>query len=82
MALASVDGENRRGKSFLFLICCACAGSIPHWIVSPQRLFPAISLAFVLGFYGLRVVLRARRRSEDSFENHLDLERDFPLVDI
>ena len=58
MALAKISGENRRIKSILFLICCAFAGIFPHFIEPTKNLFPSITLAVLLGGYGLRVVLR------------------------
>ena len=61
MALAKISGENRRTKSILFLICCALAGIFPHLIEPSKNLFPSITLAFLLGGYGLQVVLRDRR---------------------
>jgi len=61
MALAKISGENRRTKSILFLICCAVAGIFPHLIEPSKNLFPSITLAFLLGGYGLQVVLRDRR---------------------
>ena len=61
MALAKISGENRRIKSIIFLICCALAGIFPHFLEPSKNLFPAIALAFLLGSYGLQVVLRDRR---------------------
>jgi len=61
MALAKISGENRRIKSIIFLILCALAGIFPHFIEPTKNLFPAIALAFLLGCYGLNVVLRDRR---------------------
>ena len=57
MALAKISGENRRIKSILFLIFCALAGIFPHLIEPSKNLFPSITLAVLLGGYGLRVVL-------------------------
>ena len=61
MALAKISGENRRAKSILFLICCALAGIFPHLIEPTKNLFPSITLAVLLGGYGLKVVLSDRR---------------------
>ena len=61
MALAKISGENRRIKSICFLICCALAGIFPHLMEPSKNLFPSITLAFLLGGYGLGVVLRDRR---------------------
>ncbi len=57
MAAVAVSGQYRRGKTALFLIACGWAGVAPHWIESSRSLLPAITLAFVLGGYGLRTVL-------------------------
>ncbi len=85
MAIVCVNGENRRGKSFLFLMCCALAGSLPHLIDSPRSFFPALSLSFLLGIYGLRVVLTGLKSSDESLNDlsiSQSLERDLPSVDV
>ncbi len=81
MAIACVNGEKRQSKSFLFLISCALAGVIPHWIDSPKNFFPAITLSFLLGIYGLRVVLMACSRA-DQFHEDLYEDKDLPSVDV
>ncbi len=81
MAIACVNGEKRQGKSFLFLICCALAGVIPHWIDSPKNLFPAITLSFLLGVYGLKVVLVAFSKAEKSTVI-LTQDENLPSVDV
>jgi 1,2-diacylglycerol 3-beta-glucosyltransferase len=60
MAVAAVTGDHRRGKTALFLAACGCAGAAPHWLDPARSLLPAITLAVVLGGYGLRTVLRGR----------------------
>jgi len=60
MAVAAVTGDHRRGKTALFLAACGCAGAAPHWLDPMRSLLPALTLALVLGGYGLRTVLRAR----------------------
>ena len=64
MALAAVNGDNRRGKTLVFLVFCGSAGAIPHVWGAINNLLPAISLAFLLGGYGLRIVLRQLLRYE------------------
>tara|TARA_Y100001968_G_scaffold212345_1_gene195478 strand:- start:51682 stop:52995 length:1314 start_codon:yes stop_codon:yes gene_type:complete len=85
MALAAVNGNNRRGKTALFLFFCGWAGIFPHWINDARNLFPAISLAVLLGGYGLRVVLRDRKNSEESskqfFLEQIEYE-ELPYVDV
>ena len=85
MALAAFNGENRRRKTAFFLLCCGCAGASPHWVDPVRNLFPAISLAFLLGGYALRVVLRDRNK----FHDHLSIkgsdelnQKDWPSVDV
>ena len=85
-AIAPATGENRRGKAALFLIACSWAGALPHWFEPAKSLFPAITLAFVLGGYGLRTVfLRDRKkqitRKNKSFIPLLPLEN-LPSVDV
>ncbi len=86
MALAKISGDNRRIKSILFLICCALAGIFPHLIEPSKNLFPSITLAFFLGGYGLRVVLRDRRENYQ-LENENIIQDDkffetLPKVDV
>ena len=81
MAIACVNGEKRQGKSFLFLICCALAGIMPHGIDSPKNLFPAITLSLLLGIYGLKVVLMAFSKAEKSPVVFSE-DQELPSVDI
>ena len=86
MALAKISGENRRTKSIIFLICCALAGSLPHFIEPSKNLFPSITLAFLLGGYGLQVVLRDRRENYQLQNEHISEDEKFfetlPKVDV
>ena len=86
MALAKISGESRRAKSILFLICCALAGILPHLIEPTRNLFPSITLAFLLGGYGLRVVLRDRRENYQLQKERLTEDENFfetlPKVDV
>ncbi len=83
MAIAAVNGDNRRGKTALFLFCCGFLGAWPHWVDPGKNLLPAITLAIFLGGYGLITVLRDRN------ENHLirdpqikGLKDGLPSVDV
>ena len=85
MALAAFNGENRRRKTVFFLLCCGCAGASPHWVEPARNLLPAISLAFLLGGYALRIVLRDRNK----FQDHLSVvepdefnKKNWPSVDV
>ncbi len=86
MALAKISGENRRIKSIVFLICCALAAIVPHLLEPTKNLFPSISLAVLLGGYGLRVVLRDRRGNYQLQNEHLIKDEKFfetlPKVDV
>ena len=86
MALTKISGENRRSKSILFLICCAIAGIFPHLLEPTKNLFPAITLAFLLGGYGLSVVLRERRENHQFHNNNVVLDEEqlstLPKVDV
>ncbi len=86
MALAKISGENRRIKSLIFLIFCAFAGIFPHFIEPSKNLLPSIVLAFLLGGYGLQVVLRDRRsnyqlQNENIIEDESFLES-LPEIDV
>ena len=86
MALAKISGENRRIKSILFLICCALAGIFPHLIEPTKNLFPSITLAVLLGGYGLKVVLSDRRGNYQLQKEHLIKDDKFfenlPKIDV
>jgi len=81
MSAVCINGDNRRLKSLVFLICCVLAGSLPHVIESPKSLFPAIALAVFLGFYAIRVVLSASLQLKDFVPINVD-ENKLPSVDI
>ena len=59
MTTAVVKSDHRRVKSAAFLAVCGCAGAAPHWLENLRALWPALAMAFVLGGYGLRTVMRA-----------------------
>ena len=85
MAAAAVTGDHRRGKTALFLIACGWAGAAPHWLDAGRSLLPAITLAFVLGGYVLRTVLRGWGvASEEAEATALQLLADdaWPRVDV
>ncbi|WP_392350105.1 glycosyltransferase [Parasynechococcus sp.] len=59
MTTTVVKGDHRRAKSAAFLVVCGCAGAAPHWLDNIRALWPAFTLALLLGGYGLRTVMRA-----------------------
>ncbi len=85
MVEAVFKGERRRIKTALFLICCCGAGAAPHWLESFQSLWPAITLALLLGGYGLRTVLGERNNQVLISELDVFLDQGeyiWPNVDI
>ena len=75
-------GDHRRVKSAAFLFACGCAGAAPHWLDPLRSLWPAISLAMVLGGYGLRTVLRGElKRGESTIAGSVDPQR-LPSLDV
>ena len=75
-------GDHRRVKSAAFLFACGCAGAAPHWLDPLRSLWPAISLAMVLGGYGLRTVLSGElKRGESSSSGSVDPDR-LPSLDV
>jgi len=84
MAVAAVTGDHRRGKTALFLAACGCAGAAPHWLEPSRSLLPAITLAVLLGGYGLRTVMRGRVQSpaEAGSGEAADGLSDWPSVDV
>ncbi len=87
MALVAWNGENRRSKTAVFLLCCFLVGVFPHshWVDPSKSLVPAIVLSFLLGGYGLRIVLKDRQKlfncSASSLAEPMD-EVHLPSVDI
>ena len=82
MASTPGSGDHRRVKSAAFLFACGCAGAAPHWLDPVRSLWPAISLAMVLGGYGLRTVLRADLKRGDTAEA-FELDREgLPSLDV
>ena len=86
MSAVVLKGENRRGKTALFLIACVWAGVVPHLLDPSKSLLPAIVLALFLGGYGLLTVLRNRRNvfeknNENKFIEPVDIDS-YPKVDI
>ena len=78
----SGTGDHRRVKSPAFLFACGCAGAAPHWLDPLRSLWPAISLAMVLGGYGLRTVLSGElKRGESSSSGSVDPDR-LPSLDV
>ena len=84
MAQAAVTGDHRRGKSALFLVACGWAGAAPHWLDPLRSLAPAVTLAVLLGGYGLRTVLRSRDQATAPGMVPLpdDEAIDLPAVDV
>ena len=85
MSAALVKGNNRRSKTALFLVACICLALAPHLIAGARSFLPGITLAFLLGGYGLKTVLRYRSK-ETSFKasNYGDIlqESELPSVDV
>ena len=81
MASVAASGDHRRVKSAAFLFACGCAGAAPHWLDPARSLWPAISLALVLGGYGLRSVMRASLSTAKSESQKLVAES-LPTLDV
>ena len=78
MAPIAASGDHRRVKSAAFLFACGCAGAAPHWLDPARSLWPAISLALMLGGYGLRTVLQG----EPSRRLPAGTPGDLPTLDV
>lgn len=83
--VAKVTGGYRQGKTALFLIACGWVGAMPHFMAPGKGLFPALTLAFVLGGYGLRTVISSdkinKQISSTSYSKEDEIDK-FPSVDI
>lgn len=66
LANEQLPGSGRRVSSTLFLISCGWVGMAPHWLDPTLRLWPALSLAVLLGGYSLRTVLLQALRSQSA----------------
>ena len=74
-------GDHRRVKSAGFLFACGCAGAAPHWLDPARSLWPAISLAVMLGGYGLRTALRGIKNLETTKVSNID-QASLPSLDV
>ena len=70
----------------MFLICCGWAGVFPPLLEPARNPLPAITLAFLLGGYGLRVVLRDRRENYQLKNDEISIDQKYletlPTVDV
>ena len=82
MATTAGSGDHRRVKSAAFLFACGCAGAAPHWLDSARSLWPAISLALMLGGYGLRTVLRGELNRQGDAEPAAVDQQSLPSLDV
>ncbi|WP_320665148.1 glycosyltransferase family 2 protein [Prochlorococcus sp. MIT 1223] len=87
MAIVAASGNNRRSKAALFIVCCFFAGAFPHFLAPISNLLPGITLAVLLGGYGLRVVLRDRENTFQNLEKYksdsfISNSENMPSVDI
>ena len=75
--------KNRRLKSFLFLAVCLLVSTIPHIFQFKHFLFFAITISFLVAFYGLNVISKNRQRSVFSQNNEKIISDDkLPTLDI
>ena len=82
MATNPGTGDHRRVKSAAFLFACGCAGAAPHWLDPARSLWPAISMALMLGGYGLRTVLRGQLNRNGGVDSTtIDLQS-LPSLDV
>ena len=82
MATTAGSGDHRRVKSAAFLFACGCAGAAPHWLDPARSLWPAISLALMLGGYGLRTVLRGELNRQGEVEPAAVDQQSLPSLDV
>jgi 1,2-diacylglycerol 3-beta-glucosyltransferase len=82
MAAGGSSTDHRRGKSGLFLVACGGAGLAPHWLPESLRLFPAITLALLLGGYSLRTLLLQAFRPNTPSPALAQASAPLPAVDV
>ncbi len=78
----SLTVKPRRGKTALFLIVCGWAGAMPHFLTPSRSLLPALTLALLLGSYGLRIVLRSKKKWNFNSQIKVFDDQFLPKVDI
>ncbi|MEB3322624.1 MAG: glycosyltransferase family 2 protein [Synechococcaceae cyanobacterium] len=84
--------DRRRPKAALFLFLCGWAGFAPHWLDPLRSHLPALTLAVLLGGYGLRTVFLTPRGGRPAFgaastaastgSSSPFAPEDFPAVDV
>ena len=85
MATVALKRENRRSKAAFFLFACGWAGLAPHVLAPAKMFWPALTLAFFLGGYGLKTVLHDRKKLCDYKNKDLPESinsEDYPTIDI
>ena len=84
MPAAELTGDNRRGKTALFVILCGSLGALPHWFDTTISLAPALILALLLGGYGLKTVfLSEQNYRNDDANSFQDIDQSsLPYIDV
>ena len=85
MSAAVLTRKHRRGKTALILLACCFAGIAPHCFSPEISLLPSITLAIVLGGYGLLTVLRdlkAGIANGESKDLQIFSDSELPSVDV
>jgi 1,2-diacylglycerol 3-beta-glucosyltransferase len=79
----TITASHRRLKSALFVGCCGLAGLAPHLVPAPVSLYPAATLALLLGSYSVRtVLLPLLRRRPESISSATTPAAPLPAVDV
>ena len=74
--------ENRRLKSFVFLISCILIGVYPHFFSKKPPSFIIYSTSLFVLIYGIWVLSKNIKISNNNFHNSKEFSKNFPTLDI
>ena len=74
--------KNRRLKSFIFLILCILIGVYPHFLSKKPPFFIIYATSFVVLIYGIWVLSRNIKISNNNLNDSNQFSKDLPTLDI
>ena len=74
--------KNRRLKSFIFLISCISIGVYPHFFSKKPPVFSIYATSLVVLIYGIWVLSKNMKISNDNIDEHQTVLKNIPTLDI
>ena len=74
--------KNRRLKSFIFLISCISIGVYPHLFSKKPPVFSIYATSLVVLIYGIWVLSKNMKISNDNIDEHQTVLKNIPTLDI